>query len=149
MFLRDRWPPRTARSLGRRTRWAPCGTTSPCSASTAETAIAVAVAAAGLVWPEPHLLIADRLDPDQQAHRGWSDEQWAMAALRVGHRDSAALDEATDTLAAPAYAVLGPDGLAVLAAALEPLAAAAAAQVPFPNAMGLPDVTHNPGLVAS
>jgi len=106
----------------------------------------IAVAAAGLVWPEPHLLIAERLDPAQQAHRGWTDEQWATAAQRVRHRDAAALDDATDSLAAPAYDVLAPDGLAALAAALGPLAAAAAAQVPYPNAMGLPDVTHNPGL---
>ena len=101
----------------------------------------IAVAAAGLVWPEPHLLIADRLDPAQQAHRGWTDEQWTVAAARIHHHDVAAIDDATDRLAAAAYDVLPPQERAALATALHPLAAAAAAQLPYPNAMGLPDVT--------
>jgi len=103
----------------------------------------ITVAAAGLVWPEPQLLITDRLDPAQQAHRGWTDEQWTTAASRIHHHDVTAIDDATDRLAAPAYDILTPQELAALATALQPLAAAAAAQVPYPNAIGLPNVTHN------
>lgn len=105
----------------------------------------IALAAAGLVWPEPHLLIVDRLDPAQQAHRGWTDEQWTVAASRIHHHDLAAIDDATDRLAAAAYDILTPQERAALATALLPLAAAAAAQLPYPNAMGLPDVTRNAG----
>lgn len=103
----------------------------------------IAVAAAGLVWPEPHLLIADRLDPARQAHRGWTDEQWTVAAACIHHHDVADIDDATDRLAAAAYDVLAPQERAALASALQPLAAAAAAQLPYPNAMGLPDVTRD------
>jgi len=72
----------------------------------------IAVATAGLVWPEPQLLITDRLDPAQQAHRGWTDEQWTTAASRIHHHDVAAIDDATDRLAAPAYDILTPQELA-------------------------------------
>lgn len=32
-----------------------------------------AVALAGLVWPEPHLLLGRQVDPQQQQYRGWDD----------------------------------------------------------------------------
>jgi hypothetical protein len=97
-----------------------------------------AVAAAGMQWPEPHLLIADRLDPAQQAHRGWSDEEWTEAAHRVRGRNPGPLDESTDRLAAPAYNAIAADDRLTLVRALTPLARAAAIELPFPNAMGLP-----------
>lgn len=104
----------------------------------------IAVAAAGLTWPDPHLLIADRLDHAQQAHRGWTDTQWSEAADRARHhpQDTATrLDTTTDQLAAPAYDALTTPERSALTAALTPLANAAATQLPFPNAMGLPTLT--------
>lgn len=98
-----------------------------------------AVTAAGLRWPEPHLLAAERVDPRQQELRGWSDEQWRAARERVRELPAdlpADLELQTDALAAQAY-----DGVDVdeLVRQLEPLAAAVVAGggLPFPNAMGL------------
>ena len=97
-----------------------------------------AVLAAGLRWPEPHLLAAARVDPRQQELRGWSDEQWAAARERVAGATSVLdrVETLTDELAAPAYERSDP---AALVAALTPLAGAVVAGggVPFPNAMGL------------
>lgn len=98
-----------------------------------------AVAAAGLRWPVPHLLASDRVDPQQQAFRGWSDESWQaaateVAALPAGLADQ--LEEQTDRLAARAYERVDAERLESL---LAPLARAVTAGggVPFPNAMGL------------
>jgi hypothetical protein len=107
-----------------------------------------------MTWPQPHLLLAGtgRLDPRQQEHRGWSDEEWAGARTVLRDRgwldDSGAvtaggqgqvdaLEDATDRLAAPSYA--GVD-LGRLLALLAPLAerVVAGGGLPFPNAMGLP-----------
>ena len=102
-----------------------------------------AVAEAGLVWPEPHLLLAasGRLDPRQQQHRGWDDEAWERSRARVAREDApgyAALEARTDELAAEA---LPPADLDPLIRGLEPLAAAIldGEAIPFPNAMGLAD----------
>lgn len=95
------------------------------------------VAAAGLRWPEPHQLIRNRLDPAQQAHRGWSDDEWSAAATSVGDRNPAEIDRATDRLASSAYDSITVTERLALAAALTPLAQAAAIELPFPNAMGL------------
>ena len=104
-----------------------------------------AVAVAGLVWPEPHLLPGRQVDAQQQQHRGWDDESWQRAADRVGQRaadrarscTAAELDATTDELAAPAYDVLTAAERVELAGLLEPLAVAASAELPYPNAMGL------------
>ena len=104
-----------------------------------------AVAVAGLVWPEPHLLPGRQVDAQQQQHRGWDDEAWQRAADRVGQRavdrarscSAAELDATTDELAAPAYDVLTAAERVELAGLLEPLAVAASAELPYPNAMGL------------
>jgi len=96
-----------------------------------------AVALAGLVWPEPHLLPGRQVDAQQQQYRGWDDDSWQRAADRVRGRDTAELETVTDELAAPAYEVLAADGRAELARLLEPLARAVSAQLPYPNAMGL------------
>ena len=101
-----------------------------------------AVLAAGLRWPEPHLLAADRVDPRQQELRGWSDEQWTRARRSLQSRGGEVpalaqeVERRTDELAAQAYA--GAD-LTALVDALTPLAAAVveAGLLPFPNAMGL------------
>jgi hypothetical protein len=97
-----------------------------------------AVAVAGLVWPEPHLLQGSRVDPRLQEHRGWDDDTWRQAAERVRGRDLTEVETWTDELAAPAFAVLTRDERVELSRLLKPLARAAAVELPFPNAMGLP-----------
>jgi hypothetical protein len=97
-----------------------------------------AVAVAGLVWPEPHLLHGSAVDPRQQEHRGWDDESWRRAADRVRGRDLRAVEITTDRLAAPAYDVLAVNERRELVGLLEPLARAASLELPYPNAMGLP-----------
>ena len=97
-----------------------------------------AVLAAGLRWPEPHVLAGARVDARQQQLRGWSDDQWAAAAERVDGRAHLldTVEERTDALAAPAYEGCDTEALV---AALAPLArdVVDAGGVPFPNAMGL------------
>ena len=97
----------------------------------------IAVAAEGLVWPEPHLLKGARPGLELQRLRGWDDETWNAAAERVHGHDPAELEARTDVLAAPAYRVLSADEQDELVRLLEPLAAAAAAEVPQPNPVGL------------
>ncbi len=97
----------------------------------------VAVAVAGLTWPEPHLLLGTRVDPAQQLHRGWSDAEWFTAAKRMRGHDPGELDAITDRLAAPAYTALTPNERLELTDLLEPLARTAATELPYPNAMGL------------
>lgn len=98
----------------------------------------IAVAAAGLIWPEPHLLKGNDVDPQQQAYRGWDDATWEAARRRVHDLDGHDLEDATDRLASAAYAGLSQDDLEHLSATLEPLAARTSLDVPYPNAMGLP-----------
>lgn len=97
-----------------------------------------AVAVAGLVWPEPHLLQGAAVDPRQQEHRGWDDRSWREAADRVRGRDLREVQTMTDRLAAPAYDVLDEAERRELVRLLEPLARAASVGLPYPNAMGLP-----------
>jgi len=96
------------------------------------------VAVAGLVWPEPHLLQGDRVDAQQQQHRGWDDQTWQDAAKRMRGRDLREVEVLTDQLAAPAYRSLDRTEGIELAQLLGPLALAASRQLPYPNAMGLP-----------
>lgn len=98
-----------------------------------------ALAEAGLPWPEPHLLAADRVDHRQRELRGWSEAEWEAARRSALAREPDVVEQVearTAQLAAQAYA--GVDVEAVRRA-LEPLAAAVltAGLVPFPNAMGL------------
>ncbi len=97
-----------------------------------------AVAAAGLVWPEPHLLQRAQVDKRQQQYRGWDDQTWQAAAERARGRDLGEVEALTDQLAAPAYQVLNKAERDELAVALDPLARAASRELPYPNAMGLP-----------
>lgn len=97
-----------------------------------------AVAICGLVWPEPHLLAGRQVDARQQQYRGWDDRTWQRAADQVRGRDTVELEAATDRLAAPAYQTLTAPDRIELARLLEPLAHAASAALPYPNAMGLP-----------
>lgn len=96
-----------------------------------------AATAAGLHWPEPHLLKGALVDARQQEHRGWDDAAWQTAAERVRGVSAESLERHTDELARPAFELLGDVGRRQLVGLLEPVAAAAAAELPFPNAMGL------------
>lgn len=97
-----------------------------------------AVAAAGLRWPEPHLLKGAAVDARQQELRGWDDDTWHQAGRRASGVSRDALEQHTDRLAADAYAALDDDARQELVELLEPLAARAGRQLPYPNAMGLP-----------
>lgn len=97
-----------------------------------------AVDIAGFVWPEPHLLQGASVDARQQEYRGWDDRTWQQAAARAEGRDLRVVEEMTDQLADPAYSVLEASERHQLQLLLEPLARSAAAQLPYPNAMGLP-----------
>jgi hypothetical protein len=99
-----------------------------------------AVAVAGLVWPEPHLLQGSSVDARQREHRGWDEAAWSRAAARVAGRDLVEVERMTDALAAPAYEVLSAAERAELVRLLEPVARACAAELPYPNAMGLQPV---------
>jgi hypothetical protein len=87
-------------------------------------------------------------------NRGWSAEEWEEARRRLddrglldGDRLSSAgadlrrdIEQLTDELARPAFAVLNPEDLVELEAGLRYVAAAVidAGEIPFPNPIGLP-----------
>jgi hypothetical protein len=88
-----------------------------------------------------------------QAVRGWTDQEWDAAAARLAGRgwvgadgvatpDGAAahhaVERATDLAAARPWARLGAARTQELAAALKPIASAAATALPFPNPVGIP-----------
>ena len=111
------------------------------------------LAEADLSWPRPHLLLAalGRLDLRQREYRGWTEEEWQTAADDLDRRGlfaaevAAALVERiereTDDAVGSAIAV---DEASVAARMLEPLALRAAAELPFPNAIGLPRPVAGP-----
>ena len=100
-------------------------------------------AATGLSWPREQV----------QPLRGWNDAQWDHAAARLAERgliDAAgvatpagaaahrAVEEANDRAAARPWARIGMEATDEIAAALGPVARAAAAGLPFPNPVGVP-----------
>jgi hypothetical protein len=96
-----------------------------------------AVTTAGLRWPEPHLLKGASVDVRQQEYRGWDDATWQEAAERSRRFSAEALERQTDEMAAPAFEPLVVSDQRRLVELLTPVAAAAAVQLPYPNAMGL------------
>jgi hypothetical protein len=89
-----------------------------------------------------------------QPARGWSDEQWDQAAARLAGRGwlgedgrvtpegaatRQAVEDATDRAAARPWARLGPAATGELAGLLAPVARACAAELPFPNPVGVPE----------
>jgi hypothetical protein len=89
-----------------------------------------------------------------QPARGWSDEQWDQAAARLAGRGwlgedgrvtpqgaaaRRAVEDATDRAAARPWARLGPAATGELAGLLAPVARACAAELPFPNPVGVPE----------
>ncbi len=88
-----------------------------------------------------------------QPIRGWADADWEQAAGRLAARGwlqpggqltaagaaaHAAIEQATDRAAARPWAALGPGRAAELLAALQPVARACAAGLPYPNPVGMP-----------
>jgi hypothetical protein len=93
---------------------------------------------------------------DLQSTRGWSDEDWAAAGERLaargwldadgsvtplGRQEHHALEEQTDRLAAPPWAVLEERHRERLVELLAPIRDAVVALLPFPNPVGLPRPT--------
>src|SRR5260221_841133 len=91
-----------------------------------------------------------------QPVRGWTDEEWGRAAARLADRgwldsgggvtpDGAAarqaVEDATDLAAARPWARLGTEAAEELAGLLTPIAQACAAELPFPNPVGVPAPT--------
>jgi hypothetical protein len=88
-----------------------------------------------------------------QPLRGWTDGDWDAAAGRLAARGwlaedgrvtppgaaaRQAVEDATDLAAARPWARLGADATGELAVLLAPIAAACAAELPFPNPVGVP-----------
>ncbi|HEX4660005.1 MAG TPA: hypothetical protein VH307_21680, partial [Streptosporangiaceae bacterium] len=96
-----------------------------------------------------------RLTREQlQPLRGWTDDEWDQAAARLTHRGWLAADgtltaegaatrqaveDATDRAAARPWARLGAAATDELAGLLSPIARACAAELPFPNPVGVPE----------
>jgi hypothetical protein len=89
-----------------------------------------------------------------QPIRGWTDQQWAQAAARLADRGwlgpdgratpagaaaYQAVEDATDLAAAGPWQRLGPAGTEQLAELLRPIARACAAELPYPNPVGVPN----------
>jgi hypothetical protein len=90
---------------------------------------------------------------DMQPVRGWTDEQWDDALVRLADRGWVGADgqvtnagqavhdvveDATDRAAARPWARLGAEATAELAGVLTPLAKACAVVVPYPSPIGVP-----------
>jgi hypothetical protein len=88
-----------------------------------------------------------------QPVRGWTDEQWDAAAARLAERGwldadarvtpqgaaaRQAMEDATDRAAARPWARLGAEASEELAGLLAPIARACAAEMPYPNPVGVP-----------
>jgi hypothetical protein len=89
-----------------------------------------------------------------QPARGWTDEEWDRAAARLAGRGwldehgrvtpegaiaRQAVEDATDRAAARPWARLGTAATEELAGLLGPVARACAAELPFPNPVGVPE----------
>ncbi|HEV2755148.1 MAG TPA: hypothetical protein VG318_05155 [Actinomycetota bacterium] len=118
-----------------------------------------ALAAAGLDGCEAHLTLAATgavPESELQPNRGWSDDEWAAARVRLRERgvvgDDGGLtregadlrrrvEDLTDDLAAAPWRLLGADATERLYTLLEePVRLVLeGGSVPFPNPMGLPD----------
>ncbi len=96
---------------------------------------------------------ADLAREQLQPVRGWTDEDWEQAAARLTSRgwlagdgkltpDGAAarqaVEDATDRAAARPWARLGAAATEELAGLLAPIAQACAAELPYPNPVGVP-----------
>ncbi|MEM7453536.1 MAG: hypothetical protein AAF456_04195 [Planctomycetota bacterium] len=121
-----------------------------------------ALALAGLSGCQVHLMLAAELEQPAEVfiqHRGWSVDDVADAVTRLeargllvdgrlteaGSELRAGVERTTDELAAaPVTAALNPDERRSLLDALTPPAAAVldAGDIPFPNPMGLPRLSH-------
>jgi hypothetical protein len=106
-----------------------------------------AVREAGMTWPAMHVLVepTGRLDPQQREFRGWTEEQWTAAREELeskglyGTGAGVELIERIETDTDDRVGVaLGKAPVLSLSGFLRPPAGRIAAELPFPNAMGLP-----------
>jgi hypothetical protein len=96
---------------------------------------------------------ADLAREQLQPVRGWTDEEWDQAAARLAGRGwlaedgqltpegaaaRQAVEDATDRAAARPWARLGAAASEELACLLAPIAQACAAELPYPNPVGVP-----------
>jgi len=96
---------------------------------------------------------ADLAREQLQPVRGWTDEEWDQAAARLADRGwlaedgqltpegaaaRQAVEDATDRAAARPWARLGAAATEELAGLLAPIAQACAAELPYPNPVGVP-----------
>jgi hypothetical protein len=96
---------------------------------------------------------ADLVREQLQPVRGWTDEEWDQAAARLAGRGwlaedgqltpegaaaRQAVEDATDRAAARPWARLGAAATEELAGLLAPIAQACAAELPYPNPVGVP-----------
>jgi hypothetical protein len=96
---------------------------------------------------------ADLAREQLQPLRGWTDEEWDRAAARLADRGwlaqdgrltpegaaaRQAVEDATDRAAARPWARLGAAATEELAGLLAPIAQACAAELPYPNPVGVP-----------
>lgn len=114
---------------------------------------------AGVDGCEAHVLLASLglVPAAQRTFRGWSDQEWQAAEMRLRERgwlDAAGgltrqgvdaradMERATEALAAPALARIGQPGTEALAGCLAPLVEriVTSGEVPYPNGMGVPPV---------
>jgi len=111
---------------------------------------------AALVWHAALDIPRERL----QMYRGWTDEQWGAALTRLvdrgwlvadgtpteeGRARRAAVEAATDLAAAAPWRGLTAGETARLTELLRPLASACAAELPYPNPIGVPAPGADPG----
>lgn len=143
-FRAGRWRPRRPRCSAQTTRWPRYGTTAQCCASTVATGTWRPSPSPGWSGRSRTCCRGERVDAQQQQHRGWDDQTWRAAAERVHGRDMCEVEVMTDRLAAPAYRALDRAEGVELGQILEPLALAASSQLPYPNAMGLPRPVAGP-----
>ena len=96
---------------------------------------------------------ADLAREQLQPVRGWTDEEWDQAAARLAGRGwlaedgqltpegaaaRQAVEDATDRAAARPWARLGAAAIEELVGLLAPIAQACAAELPYPNPVGVP-----------
>lgn len=108
-----------------------------------------AVREAGLSWPAMHVLVepTGRLDPLQREYRGWTEAEWDAARADLSAAGWYGTEAGTELIErieadtdARFGAALGKAPVLSLAGFLRPPAGRIAAELPFPNAMGLPPI---------
>jgi hypothetical protein len=105
-----------------------------------------AVREAGMSWPAMHVLVepTGRLDPKQREFRGWTEDEWGAAREELTTAGLYGTETGTELIErieadtdARVGVALGKAPVLSLSGFLRPPAGRIAAELPFPNAMGL------------